>query len=935
MQFKRVLTCIIGLSIMLIFSQCSTKNNTWLSRNFQSFSTRYNVYFNANESYKKGIEKIASGHKDSYTEILPIFPISVHTNASFATNEMAISIEKSEKAIKNHSIKRKPKRNPSKLQDPSYQAFLNQSEYNPMVEQSWLLIGKSQFHQADFMAANATFLYIIRNYIHNQELVTAATIWLARSYGEVGWFYEAEDLMNKLDEGRFSPTTNLLFVYVKADLLLKQKRYQEAVPFLESAYNAEKKQQQQARLGFILGQIYEKEQQYDKAFTYYNYVLKKNPPYEMAFNANLKKTQSYQGKDYEKMIKDVTKLASNERNYEYLDQLYTAIAKLYQRNGKTTKAIEYYQLAIEKSTRNGMDKAEALLSLGQLYINNKEYVKAQPLINEAVPILPSSYSNYRSWRTISENLNELALHHNRIVLEDSLQKLAQLPEIERIKRIQEVIKVEQEAQEKLKEKIDKEAKQQEERERNAFSTLPSLALGEIGDKSWYFYNPTLIGRGKIEFQRTWGNRILEDNWRRKNKTAVLNDRQETIDEVVQKIEPSSTTENVTQQPDSISPTDKQIAKYLQQIPLSVAQKENSDNAIMESLYNLVYIYKEKVPDYELAQQTYAELIERFPSSSFIAEATFNMFQLHSKEQNLLEAERSKQYILANFPTSTYAVFLQNPEELNTLTQLRKEEEKLYAETYEAFLKNDYAIVALNLEKAQKEFPFSKLTPKFRFLEALSTSKKKGKDAFKTSLELIVKDYPDSEITPMAKDMIALMKQGQEPQSSLSHSNLLAERTSVVTEQVFAENIAKAGFVYEPQDNHLFVLIVNTDSITRNTLIFNIASYNFTRFLIKELDIQVKELDDVSVAIAISGLDNLSEAIWYQKTLLADSTVTKQLQKTDYKGFVISEYNFSSVTNTESLERYFEFYRTNNLQITEPNTIKQLEQESGFVKGNAE
>ena len=102
-----------------------------------------------------------------------------------------------------------------------------------------------------------------------------------------------------------------------------------------------------------------------------------------------------------------------------------------------------------------------------------------------------------------------------------------------------------------------------------------------------------------------------------------------------------------------------------------------------------------------------------------------------------------------------------------------------------------------------------------------------------------------------------------------------------------------------------------------------------------MDIQVKELDDVSVAIAISGLDNLSEAIWYQKTLLADSTVTKQLQKTDYKGFVISEYNFSSVTNTESLERYFEFYRTNNLQITEPNTIKQLEQESGFVKGNAE
>jgi tetratricopeptide (TPR) repeat protein len=935
MQLKRVLSYVISLSIILVFSQCSTKNNTWLSRNFQSFSTRYNVYFNANESYKKGIEKIATGHIDSYSEILPIFPISVHSNATFATNDMAISIEKSEKAIKNHSIQRKPKRNPAKLQDPSYQAFLNQSEYNPMVEQSWLLIGKSQFHQADFMAANATFLYVIRNYSHNQELVTEATIWLARSYGEVGWFYEADDLMSKLIESNFSPATNLLFMYVKADLLLKQKRYLEAIPFLQTAFNTENKQQQQARLAFILGQIYEKELQYDLAYNYFNEALRKNPPYLMAFNANLKKAQSYQGKEYEKIIKDLNKLAKNERNYEFLDQIYTAIAKLYQRNGNTPKAIEHLELAIEKSTRNGIDKAEALLSLGQIYLDNKQYVKAQPLINEAVPILPTNYTDYRQLRLLSENLNELALNHNRVMLEDSLQILAQLPEAERIAHIQKVIDAEKEAQEKLQQKIDKETKKQEERERNTFSTLPSLALGEIGDKSWYFYNPTLMGRGKIEFQRTWGNRALEDNWRRRNKTVQLSDKQEITETDLETRNELSTTEN-TIPVDSIVPAiDNQIALYLQQLPLTPAQKGMSNKAIMESLYNLVYIYKEKVPDYELAQQSYAELLKRFPSSPFIAEATFYMYQLHSQQQNNTEATKSKQYLIANFPTSTYAVFLQNPEGLQTLIEIKQAEEKLYKETYEAFLKNDYKKVTSNVGIAQKEYPFSKLISKFAFLEALSTSQKDGKEAFRKKLDLLVRDFPDSEITPMAKDMIALMQQGQEPQSSVSHGTLLAERVSVVTEKLFAENIAKAGFTYEPNDSHLFVLVVETDLLTQNALVFDIASYNFTRFLIKELDIQVKEIDEKTTAIAISGLDNLSEAVWYQKTLLADNAVTKQLQKVNYKGFVISSYNYSSVTNTESLERYFEFYSTNNLQITEPIIIKQLEQQSGFVGGNTE
>ncbi|MBP6230583.1 MAG: tetratricopeptide repeat protein [Paludibacteraceae bacterium] len=930
MLAKRGIYFFIGLLVIAFFSTCSTKNNTTLSRGYHSVTTRYNVYFNAKESYKKGVESIAKGHTDSYTEILPIFPISVHENAKLATSEMDICIEKCEKAIRNHSITRKPKRKPNKSQDKAYQSFINQTEFNPMVEKSWLLLGQAQFHKADFMAANATFTYIIRNFSYNEELVTNASIWLARGYAEIGWVYEAEDLLNKLNETSFTPSSNLLFVYAKADLLLKQQRAKEALPFLETALLNEKKTAKQARLSFIIGQIYEKEQRYELAYTAYNEVLRKNPPYEMAFNANLKKAQSYQGNEVEKMSKNLLKLTKNDRNNDFLDQIYTSLAKLYLRHGQTDKAIEYLQLSIESSTRNGVNKAEALLVLGQLYLEKELYVQAQPLFNEAVPIVPTTYKNYRALRTLSENLNELALNHNRVLLEDSLQALATLPEAERIQRIEQVIEAEKEAAKKMELKLEADAKKQEEKEKNTFSTLPSLSLGDIGDKSWYFYNPTLMGRGKIEFQRTWGNRTLEDNWRRKNKVTVVADNQ-AQEQIPSAGIDTSAIADTGLTPDSVAPpANNGIAFYMQQIPVSAAQKEISDKAIMESLSNLVYVYKEKVPNYRLAQETYNELLQRFPNSPSLMEASFYMYQLHKQQGNTVEAEQRKQFILQNYPTSTYAIFLQNPNGAETLLTLQQAEEKLYAETYQAFVSNNFNQVVANVAVAQRDFAFSKLIPKFVFLEALSTSKQAGKVAFKAKLEKLILDFPESEITPMAKDMIALMQQGQEPQAEVSHGSLLTERVTAVTVQEFAENIAKAGFVYEPTDNHLFVFVVKADESKRNALVFDIASYNFTRFLIKELDIVVKAIDEETYAIAISGLDNLAEAIWYQKALLADKGLTENLQNVDYKGFVISAYNYASVIDVASLDRYLEFYRANNLRITEQKMIQELQQKAGFV-----
>ena len=42
--------------LLLAVAGCSTSHNTAVSRSYQALVTRYNVYFNGNEAYKKGYE---------------------------------------------------------------------------------------------------------------------------------------------------------------------------------------------------------------------------------------------------------------------------------------------------------------------------------------------------------------------------------------------------------------------------------------------------------------------------------------------------------------------------------------------------------------------------------------------------------------------------------------------------------------------------------------------------------------------------------------------------------------------------------------------------------------------------------------------------------------------------------------------------------------
>jgi tetratricopeptide (TPR) repeat protein len=248
--------------------------------------------FNAQTNYDKGMGELQKMQQDDYSNILPMYPISNHANGQAVESTMDIVIEKCRKAIKLHSIQKKPQKNPKKSKDPEYQQWLKQTEFNPMVKKAWLLIGQAEFHKADFIGSIGTFTYITKHFSAEPAVVAEARIWMARAYAEMNWIYEAEEVLGKINENDVTTDLNGLFAATKADLLMKQGRYKESVPFLKIALDKEKNRYQRTRFNYILGQLLLLQNDRKTAANNFKAVLKLTPSYTMEFNARMQVLQA-------------------------------------------------------------------------------------------------------------------------------------------------------------------------------------------------------------------------------------------------------------------------------------------------------------------------------------------------------------------------------------------------------------------------------------------------------------------------------------------------------------------------------------------------------------------------------------------------------------------------------------------------------------------
>ena len=516
---------IIVFTVMVCLTSCSLKKNTASTRNYTAFITKYNIYYNGDTHYKETLSEMEKNYEDDYTALVLTHPAQAKTNekAPQPSGDFTRSIEKAQKAIQLRSIKKKPKKKSGKKNDPEYKEWMKRDEYNPFLHNAWMMMGRSQFMNGDFLGSASTFFYISKHFTWLPETVTESKLWQARSYCTMDWLYECEVIITRIKAEELT-TKNLKFLYnvTYADFLIRSEKYAEAVPYLQEAIK-HTNGAQKTRLNFLLGQILSRTGEKTEAYKAYAAAGKwGGASYRTKFNARIKQSEVYEGTDISKEVSALKRMTKYARNKEYLDQIYYAIGNLYLSRNDTTEAVKYYELAAEKSTRNGIDKAISQITLGELYFAMHKYDKAQPCYAEAVPLLPETYPNYKLLKKRSDVLDELAVYSQNVVLQDSLLYLSTLDKVQQLDIINTII-----AELKKKEKESEEEAKRESylAERAAEGT----GLKDSGssptqftlntDKSWYFYNTSAKNAGKTEFQKKWGRRKLEDGWRRRNKAS--------------------------------------------------------------------------------------------------------------------------------------------------------------------------------------------------------------------------------------------------------------------------------------------------------------------------------------------------------------------------------------------------------------------------------
>lgn len=904
--------CLMAMAMGLLTS-CSAKKNTAASRKYQAFITRYNVYYNGDQHFKETLADMEKGYQDDYTDFLFPHPAEAKGDpkAPQPSGDFKRSIEKAQKAIQLHSIKKRPKRKGGK-QSEEYKQWLKREEYNPFIHNAWMMMAKSQYLNGDFSGAAATFYYISRHFTWLPSVMTEAQLWQARSYVAFDWVNEAETIFKRIKPDQLTTgKLKALYDFVEADIAIRRKDYAAAIEPLQRTISRTSGAQK-VRLQFLLGQCLAREGRKQEAYKAYKQAAGGGgATYRTKLNARIKQSEVYSGADIKPEVRALKRMTAFDRNKAYLDQIYYAIGNLYLSKHDTVHAIENYVLASEKSERKGIEKAINDITLGQIYYAQGRYDLAQPRFAEAIPQLPESYGDYALLKRRSDVLDELSVYAQNVVLQDSLLRLSELPEEEQLKVVKKII---EELKKKEKEEAENAARAEHEAEAAAnrtgdnSSNAPAEFQMASKDDSWYFYNTATVSAGRTAFQRKWGSRKLEDDWRRRNKASFsFNDFAAQDNAQEQEAAEGPGTEEVAQQDE-----DKEAAErasdphypeyYLAQIPKTDEEKQTANDIIQEGLYTMGSILKDKLEDFPAAQKEWNTLLERYPDNVYRLDVYYNLYIMLMRLERYADAEHWRQLILSDFADSKYGVALQDPNYVENLKRMPADQERMYAAAYEAYINDQNGAVHSAYDEMMHKYPISDIMPKFMFLHALAYVTENKPEEFNATLREMLERYPDTDITPLASSYLKGMASGRKLNSggSNSRSMLWDIRLSANGDSTAVAG-GEAQFEFDPNVDHVLVLAYSTEDVSPNELLFQIARHNFNTFVVKDFDLEQMNFGRLGMLL-VKGFQNLAEAEHY-RTLLGQSAVYSLPEAVT--PVIMSEDNFNTLLRGgRTLEDYF-------------------------------
>jgi len=845
--------------IFLLFSSgCSTKKKSWVNRQFHNTTAKYNGYFNGNESIKNGIRKLDESFVDDYTTILPVFKTGDLKKSKSIHSYMDKAIKKGSIVIQKHSMKIKGK------------------EYCKWIDDNYLMVGKSYFYKGEFEDAIKTFSFI-KNEYKNNEIQFDASLWLVRALVEKQDFMTADVELEELTNNRkFPKRLDVDLAKISADFYLQQANYPLALEHLAKIDRSIKRKNKKVRYNYIMAQLYQQNNNNKSAKNKYEQVLKSSPDYEMVFNAKMNLARSLEsgGRDTQKMRQKLLKMTKDEKNKEYLDQIYFTLAEMDINSSDTLAAIGNYLLSTVNSIENNTQKSLSFLALARIDYNRSLYKQSKVNYDSTLFFMDEDFREYEAAKEKHEILQELVYHLDVISLQDSLQALAALPAAELTQVIKQLIQAEVNKEREALEAG--RSKQQMLYENNRNGGRGEQFGNNTSGGKWYFYNPATLSFGLSEFRKIWGKRKLEDDWRRKDKKIV---NVFEIDSIV-----ADSIEEVTQ-------NKKDPNYYLEKLPKTEEDLAKSDEIIKESTYQAGVIYKNGLQEYNKSSGLFMSLLSRFPyDKNYAALAYYNVYINHLEVGKDQEAEVMKNLLLHNFPNSVYAQLLTNPNFQAELIGLQNEDELAYQGVYQLYVAKQH----LQLIKKCKLVSDDDYQSKYLFLKALSFSALNDSSECINALNKIINIDEDARII---KEAIYLLEAIKNP-----------EKMKKANEQALTES----PYLFRSGNTHMSLFILPKEGVDINYLKTLISDYHTNDFENEVFEISAMLMGSDKHLLMIKTFDNSSDVVVYNQLIMEDVDIVNQLNKSDYKVLAISFENFKEFYKNKDVEGYYNFFKKNYL-----------------------
>ena len=949
-------------AITASLSGCSTQKNTAQSRWWHAFNARYNTYYNGTVAYIDGALEKEEGNRDNFTEQIPLYTVGNKNSRNLGKANFDRAIEKCEKAIHQHSIKRRPVWEPGKRKTAKDIEWLSRREYNPFLWKAWMLMGRSQFQKGDFEGAAATFAYMSRLYSTQPAIYGKARAWLAKCYIEQGWTYDAEDVIRNIQRDSIHWRAQKEWDYAFADYYIHTGDARKAIPYLRKVISHEMRHKQKARQWFLMGQLQASIGNRQEAYQAFRHVIRLNPPYELEFNARIAITEVLASGNSRKMISRLKRMAASDKNKDYLDQVYYAIGNIHLAQKDTLRAIYAYEKGNRKATRNGIEKGVLLLRLGNLYWETERYADAKRCYGEAIGLLDQDRKDYPQLAHRSKVLDELVPYTDAIALQDSLQSLAKMDERARNAAIDRVI-----AALKRKEKEEERRRWDEEAEMNSeydggndgngsgndfrnhsgkasgngFGNTSGNGFGNASENgfgntsTWYFYSPAAVSQGKALFEKLWGKRKNLDNWQRINKTVVASAQETDIAQGTDSEQGTTSTQGKASeqgatsaqdsnlQPDasrdsqSLSVSQKESGNpsadsaslaphqreyYLAQIPFTPEQTAASNQLLADGLFHAGIIFKDRLDNLALSEKMLLRLVDNFPDFAHLDDAYYHLYLLYSRKKQTQMANSYVDKLKKDYPESQFTALLSDPYYLENARMGVHIEDSIYTLTYQAFKEGKYEVVMHNSEISDKRFPTGANRDKFLFISGMTQLNEGKVSECLEKMNQVIAQYPNSRLSEMAGMIVNGVNAGRRLYGGkFDLSNVWAKRSDVLTSQ---DSTQQKGFSADRNDRFVFLLAYSPDSVNENQLLFEVAKYNFTTYMARNFDISIENLQGLH-RLQVSGFQNYDEARQYANELHQQAGILRLISKA--RSYVISEPNLELLGRNLSYDDYDKFY----------------------------